>query len=226
MSRDDDTRFEPRLSRPRSGGEGRTSRPPTSFKQQVLRAVARAGRNPRLIGKAMAGRAGTRARTGRFNARGRGSKLVATFPRESGWSRPEGGMRYRARRVVVKARVVKMHGSGSKAAYAHLRYLQRDGATLDGERGRLYSASLDEAGAAEETQQLRQAAGQARAQDPLLQRPVFRGRRIAGRRRHGRCRPDPAGGRRPAAAPRASAEKRCPTRQRIAPLPRKVIAPS
>jgi type IV secretory pathway VirD2 relaxase len=145
MSRDDDTRFEPRLGRPRSSGEGRAGRPPTSFKQQVLRAVARAGGNPRLIGRAMAGRAVTGARTGRFNARGRGSKLVATFPRESGWSRAEGGMRYRARRVVVKARVVKMRGSGSKAAYAHLRYLQRDGATLDGERGRLYSASLDHA---------------------------------------------------------------------------------
>jgi len=145
MTRDNDTRFEPRLGRPRSGGDGRAGRPPTSFKRQVMRAVARAGGNPRLIGKAMAGRAGTRARTGRFNARGRGAKLVATFPRESGWSRPEGGMRYRARRVVVKARVVKMRGSGSKAAHAHLRYLQRDGVTLDGERGRLYSASLDAA---------------------------------------------------------------------------------
>jgi len=145
MSRDDDTRFEPRLGRSRSHGEGRVGRPPTSFKQQVLRAVARAGGNPRLIGRASAGRARTKARTGRFNARGRGSKLAATFPRESGWSRAEGGMRYRARRVVVKARVVKMRGSGSKAAYAHLRYLQRDGVTLDGERGRLYSASLDHA---------------------------------------------------------------------------------
>src|SRR3546814_10293533 len=54
-------------------------------------------------------------------------------------------MRYRARRVVVKARVVKLRGSGSKAAYAHLRYLQRESVTLDGERGRLYSASLDAA---------------------------------------------------------------------------------
>src|SRR3546814_20550137 len=54
-------------------------------------------------------------------------------------------MRYRARRVVVKARVVKLRGSGSKAAYAHLRYLQRESVTLDGERGRLYSESLDAA---------------------------------------------------------------------------------
>ena len=54
-------------------------------------------------------------------------------------------MRFRARRVVVKARVVKLRGAGSKAALAHLRDLQRDGATLDGERGRLYSAFQDEA---------------------------------------------------------------------------------
>jgi hypothetical protein len=33
-----------------------------------------------------------------------------------------------------KARVVKLRGTASKAAQAHLRYLQRDGATLDGER--------------------------------------------------------------------------------------------
>jgi type IV secretory pathway VirD2 relaxase len=54
-------------------------------------------------------------------------------------------MRFRARRVVVKARVVKMRGSGSKAAYAHLRYLQRDGVTVDAERGRLYSSFQNDA---------------------------------------------------------------------------------
>ena len=59
-------------------------------------------------------------------------------------------MRFRARRVIVKARVVKLRGGKSQAAYAHLRYLQRDGATLDGassetDRGRLYSANLDRA---------------------------------------------------------------------------------
>ncbi len=54
-------------------------------------------------------------------------------------------MRFRARRVIVKARVVKLRGGKSQAAYAHLRYLQRDGATLEGERGQLYSANLDRA---------------------------------------------------------------------------------
>ena len=40
-------------------------------------------------------------------------------------------MRFRARRVIVKARVVKLKGAGSRAAYAHLRYLQREGASLE-----------------------------------------------------------------------------------------------
>lgn len=40
-------------------------------------------------------------------------------------------MRWRARRVIVKARMVKLAGPGSKAAYAHLRYLLREGASLD-----------------------------------------------------------------------------------------------
>ena len=135
MARDDDTRFEPRpgRSRPRGGG-----RKPVSFLQRITREVTRAGGDPRRIGRAT----GT-SRTGRFNARGRGARIVANLPRQSGWSRPEGGMRFRARRVIVKARVVKQRGGKSQAASAYLRYLQRDGTSLDGERGRLYSANLD-----------------------------------------------------------------------------------
>ena len=60
--------------------------------------------------------------------------------------------RFRARRVVVKARVVKLNpqrkalgpkmpSHTSKAVHAHLRYLERDGVTRDGEKGRAYSVS-------------------------------------------------------------------------------------
>jgi type IV secretory pathway VirD2 relaxase len=49
----------------------------------------------------------------------------------------------RTRRVVVKARFVKLAGKGLKAATAHLRYLQRDGTTREGERGSLYAADRD-----------------------------------------------------------------------------------
>jgi type IV secretory pathway VirD2 relaxase len=48
------------------------------------------------------------------------------------------------RRVVVKARIVRLKVA-SRAADAHIRYLQRDGTTRDGERGRLYGAEADAA---------------------------------------------------------------------------------
>ena len=48
------------------------------------------------------------------------------------------------RRVVVKARIVRLKVT-SRAADAHVRYLQRDGTTRDGERGRLYGADTDAA---------------------------------------------------------------------------------
>jgi type IV secretory pathway VirD2 relaxase len=48
------------------------------------------------------------------------------------------------RRVVVKARIVRLK-VGSRAADAHIRYLQRDGTTRDGERGWLYGADTETA---------------------------------------------------------------------------------
>jgi type IV secretory pathway VirD2 relaxase len=48
------------------------------------------------------------------------------------------------RRVVVKARITRLK-RGSRAADTHIRYLQRDGTTRDGERGRLYAAETDAA---------------------------------------------------------------------------------
>jgi type IV secretory pathway VirD2 relaxase len=54
-------------------------------------------------------------------------------------------MRVRARRVMVKARVVKLAGTKAVgAAAAHLRYLQRDGVTREGEHGRFYSTFSDD----------------------------------------------------------------------------------
>ncbi|MFO1096898.1 MAG: DUF3363 domain-containing protein [Xanthobacteraceae bacterium] len=68
--------------------------------------------------------------------------MAATLPRESQWT-VERGVRFRSRRVVVKARVVKLRGGTSRAVDAHLRYLQRDGVTQDGEAGQVYSAIQD-----------------------------------------------------------------------------------
>jgi type IV secretory pathway VirD2 relaxase len=70
---------------------------------------------------------------------GRGSgmgRVLGTSGRHSG---------DRSRRIVVKARIVRLAGKGARAAVAHLRYLQRDGTTREGERGTLYSAELDAA---------------------------------------------------------------------------------
>jgi type IV secretory pathway VirD2 relaxase len=138
MHQDDDL-FEPRLGRSRSD----SSRPPKSLRAQIMPRVARAGGNPRRL-RSVLPQIKT-PRTGRFNARGRGAKIAATFPRGSGWSFDHGqGMRVRPRRVTVKARIAKLGGKAG-ATYAHLRYLERDGVTRDGEPGRLYSTFTDRA---------------------------------------------------------------------------------
>ncbi len=140
---DDNDWFEPHLGRPRSLG-GKAAK---SFHADLMRRVARAGGNPRRLRSSLtpkpppkaAGRGG-----GRFNGRGRGARVVASFPRDSGWSFDRSsGLRVRMRRVTVKARFVKP-GKGA-GVRAHLRYLERDGVTRDGEPGRAYSAFTDEA---------------------------------------------------------------------------------
>jgi hypothetical protein len=158
MAKDQSDDFRVRPGRSRSGGT-RVNPRAQPFVKQVQIAVRRAGGNPNQIGRGSdlwGGRQGQR--TGRFNARGRGAKVAASFAadaRDGGWRRDAGG-RFRARRVVVKARVVrlnpqrgsrcpKMRGTMSKAVDAHLRYLERDGVTRDGEKGRVYSAFEDDA---------------------------------------------------------------------------------
>lgn len=79
----------------------------------------------------------TQPSSGRYNARGRGRGILKTIPARPGlygqpWIR-EGGMGYRARRVIVKARVMKLRGGTARTAYSHLKYLQRDGAGLEKE---------------------------------------------------------------------------------------------
>jgi hypothetical protein len=84
-------------------------------------------------------RSGTRARRFDGSRIGRGSatgRVLGTSNRHLG---------PRDRRVVVKVRLVRLGGKRTDAAAAHLRYLQRDGTTREGERGTLYSAELDHA---------------------------------------------------------------------------------
>jgi type IV secretory pathway VirD2 relaxase len=118
---------------------------PTSFVGEVHRAIRRAGGNPNRDSTGKGG--------GRFNARGRGAATALTLKDRSAWSRDGSGVRTRARRVAVKARVVKLNPQrgaargrqfvGAKAVDAHLRYLERDGVTKDGEKGQVYSGERD-----------------------------------------------------------------------------------
>jgi type IV secretory pathway VirD2 relaxase len=119
---------------------------PKSFTAQVSLAIRRAGGNLSQL-------SGTRKASGRCNACGRGATVAAGLKDRNGWSRDANGVRTRARRVAVKARIVKLNPQrgaargrqfvSGKAVDAHLRYLERDGVTRDGEKGQVYSANGD-----------------------------------------------------------------------------------
>jgi hypothetical protein len=148
---EDDFRIRPGKVRDRGGGQETArriggSRGPTSFVGEVHRAIRRAGGNPNRD-------PGTGRGGGRFNARGRGAAAALSLKDRSAWSRDGSGARTRARRVTVKARVVKLNPQrgaargrqfvSAKAVDAHLRYLERDGVTKDGAKGQVYSAERD-----------------------------------------------------------------------------------
>ena len=156
MAGDDRDDFHIKTGRSRSRGTGVNSRS-LPFVRQVEIAIRKAGGSPNRIGRGSAAAGGRKGEgSGRFNARGRGAKAVASFPKDGGgWQRNSAG-RFRSRRIVVKARVVKlnpqrgsrgpkMRGAASKTADAHLRYLERDGVTRDGEKGRAYSGIENDA---------------------------------------------------------------------------------
>jgi type IV secretory pathway VirD2 relaxase len=50
-----------------------------------------------------------------------------------------------ARRVVIKSRFVVLKKAGTRSAATHLRYIERDGTTRDGQRGQAYGADADAA---------------------------------------------------------------------------------
>ncbi len=50
-----------------------------------------------------------------------------------------------ARRVVIKSRYVVLKKAGAQSVSTHLRYIERDGVTRDGERGRAYGPETDTA---------------------------------------------------------------------------------
>lgn len=118
----DDDEFTPKLGRMRAKGAKRGAR----YLHRVLAATALAGGLRRAGHRHFDG-----SRIGRGAAMGR---LLGLRDRYAG---------ARARRAIVKTRLVRLGGRGLGAARAHLRYIQRDGVTREGEPGQLYAARED-----------------------------------------------------------------------------------
>jgi type IV secretory pathway VirD2 relaxase len=142
MAHDDIFDFRPRPGRVRDrGGRGSDSR---SFVAQVMRAATKANggalKLAEMRGERQPGSGRKRPRKGKCSRIGRGQAVADQLKRAASERGPDA----RKRRVVVKARIVRLK-VGSRAADAHVRYLQRDGTTRDGERGQLYGADTDAA---------------------------------------------------------------------------------
>jgi type IV secretory pathway VirD2 relaxase len=122
---DDDDDFVPKLGK---GGGGKDGRTVARYGGRVLVAARLAGRKTGIVGRRFDG-----SRIGRGASIGR---LLSTRDRLAG---------FRARRAIIKTRLVRLGAKGLPAARAHLRYIQRDGVTRDGAAGELYGPAGDRA---------------------------------------------------------------------------------
>ncbi len=143
MSADDEDRFQPKPGRirsdtPRAGKaksfltqakkiarQQRRTSPRVGFGTAAFTPAARSGPNAVLS-------------SGKGVKRGRGAVFVRTRNLGGGWHHRQPG----ARRVIVQQRYV-LHPGKTRKGQSHLRYIQRDGTSRDGERGQLYSANED-----------------------------------------------------------------------------------
>ncbi|MGE4373891.1 MAG: relaxase/mobilization nuclease domain-containing protein [Xanthobacter sp.] len=135
MSADDENRFRPKPGRIRADTPkaGRTRSFLTQAKKLARQhSIADPKYAPRLETRTAAkGGKGSRSAKGPGVRRGRGAAFVRARTLSGGWRHSAPGMR----RVVVKTRYVKDAGRNGRSA-AHLRYIQRDGTSRDGERGK------------------------------------------------------------------------------------------
>ncbi|OJU34873.1 MAG: type VI secretion protein [Alphaproteobacteria bacterium 65-37] len=122
--RDEDFRVRPGGIRHGNAG----ARRPKSFVGEVMRAAKKAGH----IGQSF-GRSGAGASRSRF---GRGRRAALSLSLQS-----------TSRRVVMKARVVRHHGTRFRSAPLpkHIAYLKREGVTRDGADARMFDAASDAA---------------------------------------------------------------------------------
>lgn len=121
--RDDDLRIRP--GRIHHGNRG--AKRPQTFVGEVMRAAKKAGH----VGNSF------RSSQGRSRSRfGRGRRAAISIR-----------LRSNARRVVMKARVVRHHGARFRSAPLpkHIAYLKREGVTRDGEDARMFDAASDTA---------------------------------------------------------------------------------
>ncbi len=121
----DEDEFRPRLGRIRSIG-GRAAK---RFTAKLYARMEKA--RPGVFAK----RTGARFSGARI---GRGAGVAASFTH-----RAHPFAKFRARRVAVKIRSVRLGHNGLAKARAHLRYIQRDGAERDGTPGKLYGPAPD-----------------------------------------------------------------------------------
>jgi type IV secretory pathway VirD2 relaxase len=124
IRRDDD--FHVRPGRIRHGNQG--ARRPKSFVGEVMRAAKKAGHIGQNFGRRSSG-----ASRSRF---GRGRRAALSLSLHS-----------TSRRVVMKARVVRHHGTRFRSAPLpkHITYLKREGVTRDGADARMFDAQSDAA---------------------------------------------------------------------------------
>jgi len=120
----DDDEFKLRLGRQRQQGGKRARR----YLGRVVGAAIRSAEKGSVRSRRFDG-----SRIGRGASMGR---LLSSRDRFGG---------LRARRAMVKTRLVRIGSKGMPAARAHLRYIQRDGVTREGTPGELYSAERDTA---------------------------------------------------------------------------------
>ena len=121
MAGTDEDQFRPRLGRIKHRADGGAKR----FTSQVLRAAQKnGGESARPLTR----------RPGRGAEKGRGHVAARLVGSRLG---------PRARRVVVKARLVVHAQAAPGSTAAHLRYIQRDSVTREGEPGQAYSATQD-----------------------------------------------------------------------------------
>ena len=119
MTRADDDRFRVKPAAPKARGGPRSQR----FVSTVLKQMSKSGAKRSGIGL---GRPG--------NTFGRGRVAAATAGQHLAPS---------ARRVVIKSRFVVLRRASASSVAVHLRYIERDGVTRDGQKGQAYSADDD-----------------------------------------------------------------------------------